>query len=208
MKAPRTLKAPKFHHSALEASAHPIPPNANFIIGAAPSGSSDAMILPRKKTRYNSPKLRLATTFKQELEKLGVEAMQLLPRNPSKDLCGLTDVKGLPFQRRARSQSPPRESLRPVPETQPPAIPRPVQVKFQLDDFSGLLYPETHETPDIDDDLEKMKRDYLALLEQVDCNLSTKNASSSDMKEAEGGGEEEDTVGREWGNMFRGKADV
>lgn len=193
MKANRSLKAPKFSHAVLEASTQAQIPNPSFIIGVPVTKPLPEPL--RAKTRYKSPKLRLATTFKQELENLGAEAHLIIPRNPSKDLCGLSDIKGLPFQRRARSQSPPRASLRPVAE--PLVIPRPVQVKSRVDDFSGLLAGSSKEEEEVDEDLERMKRDYLALLDQVDGSLSTKNTSPKE--EAE---ESEDTLGCAWAKLF------
>jgi hypothetical protein len=49
----------------------------------------------------------------------------------------------------------------------------------------------------VDEDLERMKRDYLALLDQVDGSLSTKNTSPKE--EAE---ESEDTLGCAWAKLF------
>lgn len=193
MKAPRSLKAPKFNHSVLEASGQTQASHPSFIIGVPVLKPVPEPL--RAKTRYKSPKLRLATTFKQELENLGVEALQIIPRNPSKDLCGLNDIKGLPFQRRARSQSPPRASLRPVAE--PLVIPRPMQVKSRADDFSGLLEGGSKEGDEVDEDLERMKRDYLALLDQVDGSLSTKNTSPK-----EEGEDSEETLGCAWARLF------
>lgn len=194
MKAPRTLKAPKFSHSTLETAKHTFPATSSFIIGV-PGSVIAIEKQQRSRTRYKSPKLKLATTFKQELEKLGADALQIIPRNPSKDLCGLSDIKGLPFQRRARSHSPPRASLRPM--TEPLVIPRPVQAINRTDDFSGLLDASAKDELDVDEDLERMKRDYLALLDQVDANLSTKNTSPK-----EEGGESEETLGCAWSKLL------
>jgi hypothetical protein len=123
-------------------------------------------------------------SFKQELEKLGVNAKQLLDLNPTK----LSPSRGqsperdgddkvmLPFQRRARSNSPVRQDLDLTkrhhislfPLQGPVKASKPVVKKLTLmDQFEGVPN-ETEE--DQDEELRTLKEEYSKLLDEAVCS--------------------------------------
>ena len=124
-------------------------------------------------------------SFKQELEKLGSKANQILDKNPTK----LTTSRGpspeperddrmlLPFQRRARSNSPIREELNLTKKTPvnlfsyqggPVKANKPVGKKTALvDAFTGVLGEERESLQNEDEELEILKLEYARLLDQT-----------------------------------------
>jgi len=124
-------------------------------------------------------------SFKQELEKLGSKANQILDKNPNK----LGTSRGpspdrepdekllLPFQRRARSNSPIRDELDLTKKTPVNLFPfqgpvkanKPVGKKTAtVDAFSGIVDEDEHSpVPNEDDELEVLKLEYSRLLDQT-----------------------------------------
>lgn len=134
-------------------------------------------------------------SFKQELEKLGANARQLLDLNPTK----LSPSRGpspdreaddkvmLPFQRRARSNSPVREDLDLTkrqqiclfPQQGPVKASKPVGKKLTLvNQFEGVHCREEEEL-EADDELRTLKEEYSKLLSETITTQST----SDTMKE-------------------------
>lgn len=130
----RLIKAPKFNMSVHEPTPiTPSPSGALFSIGADPKEELSISLStlqtndttfdqPYKKppVKYVSQRLKLAKTFKQELAKMGTSGQQLMDLNPIKsnrsranspEVAVAAVEKGLPFQRRARSFSPPKEPI-------------------------------------------------------------------------------------------------
>ena len=126
----------------------------------------------------------LKKSFKQELEKLGATAKQLLDKNPTKLSPSRTqsperdsDEKVLlPFQRRARSNSPVREDLNMTkrqnfalfPAQGPVKANKPVVKKVGNADLFSGFQPESSGADavvDDDDELETLKREYSKLLD-------------------------------------------
>lgn len=136
-------------------------------------------------------------SFKQELEKLGLKANQILDKNPNK----LGTSRGpsperdpdekllLPFQRRARSNSPIREELdltkknlvNLFPFQGPVKANKPVGKKTAVvDAFSGIVDEDEHSpVPNEDEELEVLKLEYSRLLDQ------TTSANSKEEPKAE-----------------------
>lgn len=125
-------------------------------------------------------------SFKQELEKLGSKANQILDKNPTK----LTTSRGpspeperedrmlLPFQRRARSNSPIREELNLTKKASvnlfsyqggPVKANKPVGKKTAVvDAFTGVSGEEERESlQNEDEELEILKLEYARLLDQT-----------------------------------------
>jgi hypothetical protein len=204
----RLIKAPKFNMAVHEPT--PVTPSVagiSFSIGADLKGelththslsnmktadmTYDRPEPPKKPpVKYVSQRLRLATTFKQELAKLGTNGQQLMDINPNKsnrsranspESSVVADERGLPFQRRARSFSPPKDNIQlaknlnlfpvgPVAPTKflskPPRVEK-ESVKKLCED---LLASKEWVDCDSDEDLKVIKADYCRMLQQAPAN--------------------------------------
>ncbi|OMJ69166.1 hypothetical protein SteCoe_33184 [Stentor coeruleus] len=122
------------------------------------------------------------SSFTQELRKLGISAKSIPEKNPLKlnsqreeSICN--NQTGLPFQRRARSSSPPRENLK-VGEKQHNYLfaPRsPVVVSHKIkskEDFTGICRESGFFHMDDDEDLKNLKEEYWKLLEKASSKYS------------------------------------
>lgn len=141
-------------------------------------------------------------SFKQELERLGMKANQILEKNPNK-LCtsrGPSPEREpdekllLPFQRRARSNSPIREELdltkkMPLnlfPFQGPVKANKPVGKKTGVvDAFSGIMDEEERSSlTNEDDELEVLKLEYSRLLDQTASSVPKEEPKSEDSSKA------------------------
>ncbi|OMJ80125.1 hypothetical protein SteCoe_19666 [Stentor coeruleus] len=137
--------------------------------------------------------LKGKSSFLEEFEKLGVNAKGILEKNPLKfgDVEGKARFgngkSGLPFQRRARSSSPPKDNLRVIERSNNHLFaPRsPVVVSHKLkfkNSFSELSNGTRYFFIEEDEDLKNLKEEYRKLLE----NASHTYSSDSDDIEDEG----------------------
>ena len=187
-------KYPNFKKNTLEIAT----PLANlpfmFSVGVpsdryVPTSASD------RKESIPSPKSQKhKSSFTQELQKLGISAKSIPEKNPLK----MTPLRnespdigiqtGLPFQRRARSSSPHRDSLK-IQEKKHSNMfsPRsPVVLSHKLkfkEDFTGLCRDSGFNEVEEDEDLKILKEEYRKLLEGA---VSNKHDDDSDDVEDEG----------------------
>lgn len=111
-------------------------------------------------------------SFMQELSKMGISAKLIPEKNPLKDMksCLNSPTTGLPFQRRCRSSSPPKEELKIIDRQSnfffPPRSPVMVSHKIKLrEDFTGLGKDSGHFVVEEDEVLRKLKEEYQKMLE-------------------------------------------
>ena len=141
--------------------------SVNFSDTQASTSSSD-----RKESESNKKFEKLKSSFKKELQKLGVTAKLIPEINPLKEAQSRNNSPhtGLPFQRRARSSSPPKEDLKVVDRKNSNLFsPRsPVigshKMKFK-EDFSGIGRDSGNFVVEEDEDLKKLKEEYRRMLE-------------------------------------------
>jgi len=136
-------------------------------------------------------------SFKQELEKLGCKANQILDKNPNKVITSRgpspererEEKVWLPFQRRARSNSPIREELNLTKKSPanlfscqgPVKANKPVGKKSAVPDaFAGVLDEEERiSSLNEDEELETLKLEYSRLLEQTACGKEETKAEEA-----------------------------
>ena len=136
-------------------------------------------------TQFN--KASQKCSFRQELSKMGVSAKLIPEKNPLKDMksCLNSPTTGLPFQRRCRSSSPPKEELKIVDRQSnfffPPRSPVMVSHKIKLrEDFTGLCKDSGQfMVEEEDEDLRKLKEEYQKMLEGA--NLEQFTSSSEEI---------------------------
>lgn len=155
--------------------------------------SSDCYISTSASDRKETISQKHKTSFAQELQKLGVSAKAIPEKNPLKDLPSRNNSPdarqtGLPFQRRARSSSPQRDSLKVLQRKNSNLFsPRsPVMLSHKLkfkEDFTGLCRDSGVYEVEEDEDLKKLKEEYRKLLEDA---TDVNNAEDSDEVEDEG----------------------
>ena len=141
--------------------------SVNFSETQTSTSSSD-----RKDSGPDKKFEKLKSSFKKELQKLGVSAKLIPEKNPLKESQSRNNSPntGLPFQRRARSSSPPNEDLKVVEKKNSHMFePRsPVvgshKMKFK-EDFSGLCKISGNFVVEEDEDLRKLKEEYRRMLE-------------------------------------------
>jgi hypothetical protein len=139
--------------------------SVNFTDTQASTSSSD-----RKESESTKRYEKLKSSFKKELQKLGVSAKLIPEKNPLKESQSRNSSPstGLPFQRRARSSSPPKEDLKVVDKKNLFAPRSPVigshKMKFR-EDFSGLCKDSGNFIVEEDEDLRRLKEDYRKMLE-------------------------------------------
>lgn len=125
-------------------------------------------------------------SFRQELAKMGISGKLIPEKNPLKDMkSGLNSpTTGLPFQRRCRSSSPPKEELKIIDRQSnfffPPRSPVMVshRMKFR-EDFTGLCKDSGQFVVEEDEDLKNLKEEYRKMLEGA--NLEDFESSSDDI---------------------------
>ena len=167
---------PSFKKTSLEIST----PISNlpfmFSVGLSCESYSSTSASDRKDSLCTkSPKHK--SSFKQELQKLGISANLIPEKNPLKpnsiriNSPDLFKQTGLPFQRRARSSSPPKENLKVFCNKNnlfPPRSPVIVSHKIKFkEDFTGLCKDSLNSKFEEDDDLRLLKEQYRKLLEGV-----------------------------------------
>jgi hypothetical protein len=171
-------RAPSFKKSGLAIEA----PLANlpfmFSVGVAADSYSSTSASDRKELQTALKEQKIKSSFNQELQKLGVPAKLIPEKNPLKGLNGRNEspsvgvATGLPFQRRARSNSPLRESLKIQGKNSNCLFaPRsPVmgshKMKFK-EDFTGLCRESGNCSIEEDEDLRRLKEEYRRMLEGI-----------------------------------------
>lgn len=199
----RLIKAPKFSTAVHEPTPlAPTPSGVSFSIGAgikeelthsfSNMQTSDLTYdkpepAKRPPLKYVSQRLKLAKTFKQELAKLGASGQQLMDVNPNKssrsranspEASVIVDERGLPFQRRARSFSPPKDAIKlaknfdlfpigPVAPTKMLSKPHRIEKETAKKLCEDLLASKEWVDCDSDEDLKVIKADYCRMLLQA-----------------------------------------
>jgi hypothetical protein len=134
------------------------------------SFSQNFQILPDQKFQEKS-------SFNSELKKITAKVGPVLEKNILKVQNVSKDEKGLPFKRRARSSSPPKEDLKVLSHKfnlfpcGAPVVP------VDLHAENRILYVE-------DEELRRIKEDYLKLLESAQDTKATENEDYWDEEEA------------------------
>lgn len=190
-------KGPSFKKDGLEIS----PPLSNlpfmFSVNASADSYSSTCSSDRKNNTNSALSQKQNSSFVQELQKIGSSAKTILDKNPLKDNIKraespIVNNLGLPFQRRARSSSPPRESLKIVERHNnymfAPRSPVVVSHKMKFkEDFTGLNRDSGHFCIEDDEDLKNLKEEYRKLLEGVSSGYN----DDDDSEEIEDEGEVE-----------------
>lgn len=168
-----------------------IPPLTNlpFLISGGLSGDKvyNKLFSGLEEKRNCEKLLEKKSSFVEEFERLGVNAKGILEKNPLKFGDGegkarFGDIKsGLPFQRRARSSSPPRDNLRVVERSNNHLFaPRsPVVVSHKLkskNNYSELSSGTRYFFIEEDEDLKNLKEEYRKLLENVSHTYSSEDS--------------------------------
>lgn len=175
-------KAPLFKKDGLEIN----PPLANlpfmFSVGVTVDSYALTSASDRKENTGITDTQKQKSSFTQELQKLGASAKLIPEKNPLKAMAQRTESPaqiqtGLPFQRRARSSSPPRDSLKIIERHNnylfAPRSPVVVSHKMKSkEDFTGLCRDSGHFCIEDDDDLKNLKEEYRKLLEGVSHHYS------------------------------------
>ena len=186
-------KTPSFKKETLEI----VTPMSNlpfmFSVGISSESYISTSASDRKETKKSPQSTNSNTSFYQELQNLGISAKYIPEKNPLKlvnfnKLSEKERETGLPFQRRARSSSPPRENLKIVERKNSNLFsPRsPIVLSHKLkfkEDFTGLCRNSGYSEVEEDDDLKLLKEEYRKLLEGAPKEI---NADDSDEIEDEG----------------------
>ncbi|CAG9317545.1 unnamed protein product [Blepharisma stoltei] len=183
---PKVIKAPKFKKSVLEPSPN-LTPSLPFMFPVSTqedecSTTSSSDLKSSGERSETLEKNTTQTSFNKELAKIKPSLKGIMDRNPIKnkrqrnrspEVNVLAEGCGLPYQRRARSSSPPRESLKVFERKNflPFAVRKPVIPivnRRYKDEFSGICPEESlHKKleEDEDEDLKAIKENYWKLLE-------------------------------------------
>lgn len=169
-------KSLSFKKEGLEISAPfsnlPFMFSVNFPGEAQTSTSSS----DRKEIELSIKSQKLKSSFKRELQNLGLSAKLIPEKNPLKEPENPNNSPktGLPFQRRCRSNSPPKEELKLNNKTNDvlfaPRSPVVGSHKMKLrEDFSGLCKDTRYSSVEEDEDLKHLKEEYRRMLEGASC---------------------------------------
>ena len=117
---------------------------------------------------------------------MGISGKLIPEKNPLKEMkSGLNSpTTGLPFQRRCRSSSPPKEELKIIDRQSKFCFPprSPVMVSHRMkfrEDFTGLCKDSGQFVVEEDEDLKNLKEEYRKMLEGA--NLDDFDSSSDDI---------------------------
>ncbi|OMJ70580.1 hypothetical protein SteCoe_31416 [Stentor coeruleus] len=167
-----------------------------FSVNASADSYSSTCSSDRKNNTNSALSQKKSSSFVQELQKLGPSAKTILEKNPLKDNEKRPDSPvvnnlGLPFQRRARSSSPPKENLKIIERHNnymfAPRSPVVVSHKIKFkEDFTGLNRDSGHFCIEDDEDLKNLKEEYWKLLEGI-----SSGCNDNDSEEIEDEGEVE-----------------
>lgn len=165
-------KSPSFKKEGLEISTPYT--NLPFMFSVHFQGDTrtSASSSDRKENEANVKSQKLKLSFKHELQKLGVSAKLIPEKNPLKEAKdpNKSPTTGLPFQRRCRSNSPPKEELKMTEKNNgvlfAPRSPVVGSHKMNLkEDFSGFCKDTRYSLVEEDEDLRKLKEEYRRMLE-------------------------------------------
>lgn len=183
---PKIIKAPKFSINVFEPSPN-LKTDLPFMFSINTnedecSTSSSSYLKSSQENQYSSHRYLSKSSFTRELDKIKPALKGIMDRNPIKNTRSryispepsAVPESGLPYQRRARSSSPPRESLKIYERknvlqfpARSPIIPS-VNRRYE-DEFSGLCdgnYAFKAEESE-DEDLKAIKEHYWKLLESA-----------------------------------------
>jgi hypothetical protein len=158
-----------------------------FSVGATLDGYASTSASDRKECIQSPKSQKLKSSFNQELQKLGVSAKSIPDKNPLKIIRVKVNqpeiAVGLPFQRRARSSSPPRDNLRVVERHSSnffsPRSPIVLSHKIKFkEDFTGLCRESGYFKVEEDDDLKYLKEQYQRLIEETPQTLAGNDSDS------------------------------
>jgi len=118
------------------------------------------------------PEKTLESSFRKELKKINPSLKGIMEKNPAKTKRSCrnspeTSPKGLPYRRRARSNSPIRESLKVLDRRNFAIFPQKGPVVARVNELVGLEVSEISEHFEEDEDLKTIKEQYCKLLEQA-----------------------------------------
>lgn len=165
-------KPPSFKKGCLEIAPSIASLPFMFSVGINSETQPSTSSSDRKSSENDLKFQKLKSSFKQELQKLGVSAKLIPEKNHLKESLSKNNSprNGLPFQRRARSSSPPKEELKVANRKSIVMFaPRsPVvglhKMKFR-EDFTGLCRDSGNYAVEEDEDLKKLKEEYRKMLE-------------------------------------------
>lgn len=189
---PTSKKRPAFKKTKLQIAPQLTNLPFMFSVGVGAENNSTSSSDRKENKRLRNSKNQ-KSSFTQELRKLGISAKSIPEKNPLKvnsqreESIG-NNQTGLPFQRRARSSSPPRDNLK-VGEKQHNYLfaPRsPVVVSHKIkskEDFTGICKESGFFCMDDDEDLKNLKEEYWRLLEKVSSKYNNYSEDVGDEEE-------------------------